>query len=158
MSDEKLTLQISEIISKLNSRFRHDENFDAFVAYGHKNKKAELKYFYPDGRLESISRCKAIGGGAPHGELLLKAWNTGMSMERVAELAYCIIKCIEDFELDTTVGVGNTHPQIWYIPDNTEKTQELTDRARLSEMASSSVANKKRMEKAVRDSFGFFED
>ncbi|HXG07212.1 MAG TPA: hypothetical protein VNI77_07805 [Nitrososphaera sp.] len=47
-----------------------------------------------------------------------------MSMEEVAELGYCIIRCIEEFELDTTVGVGNTHPQIWYIPDNSTATHQ----------------------------------
>ncbi len=41
-----------------------------------------------------------------------------MTMNQVAELGYFIIKYIEATELDASVGVGNGHPQVWFIPNN----------------------------------------
>ena len=49
-----------------------------------------------------------------------------MSMKDTAELGYFIIKYIENFELDFTVGVSNNKPEIWYIP-NRYTDQERND-------------------------------
>jgi hypothetical protein len=38
-------------------------------------------------------------------------------MKQVAELGYFVIKYIEDFQLDLSVGIGHKRPQIWYLPD-----------------------------------------
>ena len=51
-----------------------------------------------------------------------------MNMEEVGELGYFIIKYIQRFELDLTVGVDNIRvtndkPQIWFIPDNVDDYQ-----------------------------------
>ncbi len=40
-----------------------------------------------------------------------------MTMLEVAELGYFIIRYIQDFELDNTVGIGNKQPQVWLIPN-----------------------------------------
>ncbi len=38
-------------------------------------------------------------------------------MREVAEVGYFIIKYIEKFKLDESVGMGKFYPLIWYIPD-----------------------------------------
>ena len=38
-------------------------------------------------------------------------------MREVAEVGYFIIKYIEKFKLDESVGVGKFYLLIWYIPD-----------------------------------------
>jgi 20S proteasome alpha/beta subunit len=107
----------SELIEKLNNRFHRQENFDALIGTG--NEPSSLRYFYPDGRMETVTSYKTIGSGTPYGSVFLKKlWHPQMSMENVAELGYFIIKYIETFELDLTVGVGDKgRPQIWFLPD-----------------------------------------
>jgi hypothetical protein len=57
-----------------------------------------------------------IGSGAPYAKLFpKKCWNGQMTMEQVAELGYFIIKYIDNFGLNFTVG---GEPVIWFIPDN----------------------------------------
>jgi hypothetical protein len=47
-----------------------------------------------------------------------------MNMKQVAELGYFIIKIIEKYELEDTVGLSKkqespeSRPQIWFIPDH----------------------------------------
>jgi 20S proteasome alpha/beta subunit len=108
----------SELIENLNNRFRRDESFDALIGIG--NEPSRLRYFYPDGTMETITTYKTIGSGTPYGSVFLKKlWHPQMSMESVAELGYFIIKYIETFELDLTVGVGdNGRPQIFFLPDS----------------------------------------
>lgn len=107
----------SELIEKLNKRFYTQDNFDALIGTG--NEPSSLRYFYPDGRMESVRTYKTIGSGTPYGSVFLKKlWHRDMSMEEVAELGYLIIKYIETLELDLTVGVGDKgKPQIWFLPD-----------------------------------------
>jgi hypothetical protein len=62
---------------------------------------------------------KAIGTGEPYGSIYLKQnWQPDMTTKQVAELGYFIIKYIEKFYLDLSVGVNVDKPQIWFIPDN----------------------------------------
>lgn len=117
IAHDEYILKTSELVERLNNRFARQEGFDALIAIG--NELSSLKYFYPDGRMESVKTCKAIGTGAPHGSIFLnQLWGSSMSMEQVAELGYFIIKYIEAFELDLSVGVAEgAHPQIWFLPD-----------------------------------------
>ena len=49
-----------------------------------------------------------LGTGSSHGLVFLKKiWHEHMNMEEVGELGYFIIKYIQRFELDLTVGVDN---------------------------------------------------
>lgn len=41
-----------------------------------------------------------------------------MGMKQVAELGYFLVKLIERFKLDETVGVESGHPQVWFLPNN----------------------------------------
>lgn len=77
-----------------------------------------LKYIHPFGFAEGVRRYKVIGHGEPYGSFLLKHWwHENMPMLEVAELGFFIIKYIQEFELDNTVGIGNDFPQIWLIPN-----------------------------------------
>jgi 20S proteasome alpha/beta subunit len=117
----KLNTQITEISYKLNNRYRH-ESFDLIAgAPSQKNvdRRSHLDYFYPDGTMEPIDDYRAIGTGAPFGSIYLKQnWSEHMTMKQVAELGYFIIKYIERFHLDLAVGVNDSKPQIWFVPDN----------------------------------------
>lgn len=118
MPIERLILLTSDTIAKINNKFRGcGEPFDAMLGVSTGRKDASLKYFYPDGRLVSVDTIKAIGSGSPYGSIFLRTWNSGMTMEQTAEMAYFIIKYIEQFELTHSVGVGNGHPEIWFLPD-----------------------------------------
>jgi 20S proteasome alpha/beta subunit len=77
-----------------------------------------LKYIHPFGFAEGVRRYKVIGHGEPYGSFLLKHWwHENMPMLEVAELGFFIIKYIQEFELDNTVGIGDGYPQVWLIPN-----------------------------------------
>ena len=76
-----------------------------------------LQYVYPYGLAERVSKYRVIGHGEPYGAFFLKRWwKPNMTMLDVAELGFFIIKYIQEFELDNTVGIGNENPQILLIP------------------------------------------
>ena len=88
---------------------------------------AYLKYFLTDGRMETISQYKAIGTGSFKGDFFLhQLWNPEQTMNAIAEIGYFIIKYIEKFNLDYTVGVGSHKPQIWFIPDNSLQDYQMS--------------------------------
>lgn len=93
---------------------------------------AELYYSAYYGAPALIPQFQAIGGGSPFGSILVKEFfriHRDPSMYEVAQLGYLVIKVIEEFELDSTVGVGEGHPQIWFLPHNPpEETDQLLPR------------------------------
>lgn len=124
---EALTRQIEIITRQLNIDY-HDvllgQEFDVLLGIKG-NINAVLQYIYPRGFAESVRKYKVIGHGEPYGSFFLKHWwKQQMTMLEVAELGFLIIKFIEEFALDNTVGIGNSHPQIWLIPH--EPIQEDT--------------------------------
>jgi 20S proteasome alpha/beta subunit len=116
----ELLSQISDIMYKVDLNYRGD-SFDALVGIsGTKYRSPSiLKYFYQNGTHEPVVDYKAIGSGHPYGSIFLRQ-NSNPTMEQAAELGYLIIKYIETFELDLTVGLEEHHPQIWFIPDSTD--------------------------------------
>jgi len=111
--------EIERITYGLNEKYRGvlaGQNFD--VLLGIKSSTgAVLQYIYPIGFAEGVRKYKAIGHGEPYGSFFLKQWwQPNMTMLEVAGLGYFIIKYIQDFELDNTVGIGNKQPQVWLIP------------------------------------------
>lgn len=156
LSEQTFILQTSEIIAKINARFPRSESFDAILALGLEDGPAQLKYFYPDGRLESILRYKAIGGGAPYGSAFLNhGWNMHLKMNQVAEIGYFNIKFIEALKLDNTVGVGSCEPQIWFVPDNTVKTYQLVDSGILKKLQANTRARLEKIRGSLTESFTF---
>lgn len=127
--------KIIEIISEISYKYydkygRRFDSFDSLIGISGKRlikSPSALYYFYNDGRMEPVLRYKSIGSGAPYASIFLKKiWKENMTMKQNAELAYFLIKYIEKFELDFTVGVNNHQPQIWYLPNNGE-SYELSE-------------------------------
>jgi hypothetical protein len=115
-----LTTQIEDLTRELNEKYKdilRGQNFD--VLLGIKTTvSANLQYVYPFGFAEGVRGCKAIGHGEPYGSFFLKHWwRKDMTMLEVAELGFFIIKYIQKYELDNTVGIGDDgYPQVWLIP------------------------------------------
>ena len=86
-----------------------------------------LTYITQHGIQRPINEFRIIGTGEKFAKIFMKKiWNKDMRMESIAELGYFIIKYIENFRLDNTVGVNDSHPEIWYIP-NKHTNQERND-------------------------------
>ena len=51
-----------------------------------------------------------------------------MTMAKVAEIGYFVIKYIEELKLDHTVGLDTRGPQIWFIPDHSPKNIAQNER------------------------------
>ncbi len=81
--------------------------------------KAELLNFTSIGFPEPVNKYKVIGHGEPYGALFLKKmWRENMTMEKVALLGCFIIKIIQEYNIDNSVGyIEKFPPQIWFIPD-----------------------------------------
>jgi 20S proteasome alpha/beta subunit len=84
-----------------------------------------LRHMYYDGGIETIKKYVVIGTGEPVGRFFLKKyWDENMDMNQVAELGYFIIKVIQKYNLEDTVGLSEkkeereSKPHIWLIPDN----------------------------------------
>jgi 20S proteasome alpha/beta subunit len=115
-----LTIKIESITRELNTTYRdilQGQVFDVLLGVN-ATASTVLQYVHPFGFAEGVRRYKAIGHGEPYGSFFLKQWwRADMKMLDIAELGLFIIKYIEDFELDNTVGIGDGFPQVWLIPD-----------------------------------------
>lgn len=121
---EKFILEASDITQKLSvKRGKHYDILLAVSGVIRGEGSSILYYISPDGEIITINGYKAIGTGEPYASFFLKKfWNKEMNMEQTAELGYFIIKYIERFGLNRTVGLDNKppldQPTIWLIPDN----------------------------------------
>jgi hypothetical protein len=112
-----------------------------------------LKYVHPSGFAEGVRRYKVIGHGEPYGSFFLKHWwRKNMKMLEVAELGFSIIKWIEEFELDNTVGIGKGSPQVTLVPnpEGAEEDSEGNTVVRPGIMALSSTVLSALKERVVR--------
>jgi hypothetical protein len=128
VSLHKIILQISEISYRLSNRYRgEDESFDILLATsGTKlpTLHSSLRYFYQDGKLETVMDYKAIGTASPYGLIYLKHnWYPQITMNEGASLGHFIIKFIETFQLDLSVGTGTSDAQVWFIPHSSNDFQ-----------------------------------
>jgi 20S proteasome alpha/beta subunit len=130
-----LTAKIEDLTRELNEKYKEilrGQNFDVLLGIK-TTAKSELKYVHPIGFAEGVRRCKAIGHGEPYGSFFLKHWwKPNMTMLEVAELGYFIIKYIQEFELDNTVGIGGDYPQVWLIPDKQPPPKAKPEQIRLT--------------------------
>jgi hypothetical protein len=118
ISIEKFILKASEIAGSL---VRCD--FDVLLVIS--GDVSLLKHMYGDGGIESVREYVVIGTGEHFGRFLLKKyWKDYMTMEQVAELGYLVIKIIETYNIDDSVGRSKkpedmvfSRPQIWLIPE-----------------------------------------
>jgi 20S proteasome alpha/beta subunit len=114
-----LTSKIELITRELNETYNERLGGQVFdVLFGVKGTTgAVLYYVHPIGFAEGVRKYKAIGHGEPYGSFFLKRWwRSNMNMLEVAELGFFIIKYIDKFELDDSVGIGDGYPQVWLIP------------------------------------------
>jgi 20S proteasome alpha/beta subunit len=88
------------------------------IAIAYPNKDSSLTYIDAFGSTHTVEKYRAIGAGAKYARMCLeKIWSNNKTMELVAELGYFIIKCIEKFRLEESVGLVDENPQVWYIPN-----------------------------------------
>jgi 20S proteasome alpha/beta subunit len=128
VSTDLFLIELSDIMNNINNKFgTRDENFDLLAGMSGTNfadQKSRLFYFYDDGSFEPVNRYKAIGSGWPYGMIYLKElWkNNDISIDLAAETGYFIVKYIESYGLNNTVGLEkegkNRYPQIHFLPDN----------------------------------------
>jgi 20S proteasome alpha/beta subunit len=113
---DQLLIRIKEIMRTSDnhySSFKFDVLVEVSTSLG-----TELRYFYQDGSPEIVDKYKAIGSGAPYGMVYLKThWWKDIFMDEAADLTYFIIRYIEKFKLDLTVGTGEEfpHPLIRFV-------------------------------------------
>jgi 20S proteasome alpha/beta subunit len=122
--------EIENITKALNDEYRErlqGQYFDVLLAVKLPQVSA-LQYIHPFGFAEGVRKYKAIGHGEPYGSVFLKCltklWHNDVTMEQFAELGYFIIRYIDEFKLDNTVG-GD--PQIWFIPDGEKNEVHQAD-------------------------------
>jgi 20S proteasome alpha/beta subunit len=131
---ENAVLKLSEIASDIYRRygFNQDYYFELLVAVIPDHQKSYLTYITGHGMSYPIHECYSIGSGKKYASIFLKSsYRTNMTMEQAAELGYFTIKYIEDFELETNVGVNDDIPQMWFVPDrdrNLNNDYQITNR------------------------------
>jgi 20S proteasome alpha/beta subunit len=105
-----------EIFKKYD--FRRDFYFEVLVAIQPRDKPSILNLISGYGQPHKVKDYHIIGSGAPYAKVFLKKCLndvTKMSMEQIAQVGYFVIKYIENFRLNYTVG---GEPMIWFIPDD----------------------------------------
>jgi 20S proteasome alpha/beta subunit len=125
---ESVLMLISKLVQESSNRFPRDkEGFELIVGQANPAAKSLVTRVYPDGEFIPIDFNESIGTGAPFGLAFFKtAWYTIMSMEDSAELGYFTLLFIEQRNLTNSVGLGQMHPQICYLPDKSDTTVEPT--------------------------------
>jgi 20S proteasome alpha/beta subunit len=126
----------------------YEERFDVLVglsATNYVSGPSTLHFFVHNGRFRQVKDYQAIGNGLPHGLFFMRQnWerNSEPDMIQVAELGYFIIRYIEDFGLDISVGLDKHKPQIWFLPDSGQDYQATPDILRYLEAAADSRIRK----------------
>ncbi len=116
---DELSLKVKDIMRVLDNHYGNFYKFDVLVGVS-TNEGAKLRYFYQDGRPEIVDKYKVIGNGAPYGLIYFKThWHKDITMDAAADLAYFVIRYIEKFKLDLSVGTGEEFPDplIRFIPN-----------------------------------------
>jgi 20S proteasome alpha/beta subunit len=92
------------------------------------NIPSDLHVINSRGYSKSIAKWTAIGQGKIQARPLIeRKWNPSMMMKDFAGLSYCVIKYIENENLDESVGTGKVEPSIKYLADDTELDNEPSD-------------------------------
>ena len=130
-----LTIRIENITRELNESYREvlgGQVFDVLIGIK-TNINAILRHILPFGFAEGVRKYKVIGHGEPYGSFFLKRWwRRDMNMLEVAELGLFIIRYIQEFELDNSVGIGEEHPQVWLIPNTPIPTGATPEQQKLA--------------------------
>lgn len=122
ITPDTILKSIKDILRSLYSQYGSGLNLELLVAISRAklDEKSILYYFHEDGSYQLIDQDYKAIGAEPYGEIYLKQiWNSEMNMDKTAELGYFIIRYIEKFQLDLTVGTGGDkpRPQVRFVPD-----------------------------------------
>lgn len=126
---DRFVTKLSEVTHQLFEDYKYDYGeYEALVAISGRrlaDGRSSLRHVFESGKIESVPKFHAVGGGAPYGLVYIKELfdkNPTLTMNQAAEMGFFIIKYIEKYQLDNTVGLGtdckNKYPQIHFIPDN----------------------------------------
>lgn len=127
VSVNDIILVLSDHVYTLNERYkyRNETVFDILVGISYPDRDSTLTYINAYGLPNTIPKYQAIGIGARYAKAFLeRAWNPEMTTEQVAEVGYFIIKYVEKFRLDLSVGLDSNRPQVWYIPNRYEENEQ----------------------------------
>jgi len=165
----EILLTLSSQTYALNERYRTRHSsaiFDILVGIGHQDKPATLTYLNSFGLLNPEAKYRLIGSGSRYAKTFLeRIWNRDMTMAKVAEIGYFVIKYIEELKLDHTVGLDTRGPQIWFIPDHyakniaqNERKKDIVRQADNQEMNDFAEHVKKRLDNYNKFIDGLFVD
>jgi len=105
---ENAIVKLELCVLKINKEYGFPPNlYDVLVAIQppQEGRRSRLNLIQGSGTPYMIKNYQIIGSGYPYAQIFLKkCWDEKMTMEQVAELGYFIIKYIEDFKLNFTVG------------------------------------------------------
>jgi len=111
---------LEDIVRDINNYYSSSvgETFDLLIGIQEQVSGSKLQYISPKGVAEDISNYKTIGGGQDYAEMILKPLlHTNIKMIEMAEIAYFVIRYIDQFKFDTSIGVEDQNPQFWFIPN-----------------------------------------
>jgi 20S proteasome alpha/beta subunit len=114
-------LEIYQYLDKLGGvikRHVKEYPFEALVSAQTEDRGSLLFHFDIYGNHSDQHEFIVTGDGRTQAIVLLKPlWNKKMSMNEFTQLAYFIIKYIDRFSLNNTVGLGGLKPQVYFVPD-----------------------------------------
>lgn len=119
--------KLKEIIKKYKNESRNYP-FDALVSIQTKDTGASLQYIDDSGVSTDPDEYIIIGSNTSRiisSAFLRSIWYRDITMERFIKDVFFIIKFIDRFQLDNTVGLGGNFPQIFLIPDRDNMVQEI---------------------------------
>lgn len=120
MSPDDFISDCETVVSDLNTKYIERTRggiIELLVGYG-RTRAGHLQYVTHNGVGEEVRQYKIIGSGESYGEYFMrKMFKPDMSMKEVAILGTCVIKIIEENDLDEAVGIKEHPSQIWFIPD-----------------------------------------
>lgn len=134
-------------------------DFDILFAAQTQDKGAILKHIYGgEAIIDDVIRYKVIGsesGRARNSTLLEPMWHykMTMTMEKAVEFGYFMIRYIEKYDLDNTIGTGKEKPQIWHIPDK-GRVHESTEESVLNTLENKVQDMLEKNEKHLKALFG----
>lgn len=112
--------EVLEINAKYNQMLQGSV-FEVLIAIQNVGARSSLQHVLPNGLAERIRTYRVIGHGKPYGSLILKKlWKDDLTTLEAADLGYAIIKMIERYELDSSVGVGDGCPTMAFALDDQE--------------------------------------
>lgn len=129
-TQENLFQKFGNIMHKLR-KIRNNMDFVLDVMVGRifpGNVPSDLHVINSRGYYKSITEWTTIGQGEVQARPFIeKNWNSSMVMKDFAALSYCVIRYIENENLDESVGTGKNEPSIKYLADSEELDYEPSD-------------------------------